>query len=230
MKKETLVAFDFDGTLYPIDPFDSEQLLMFACSSNKGLLNRKRVKLAVKQDQKGNMDWATFTASYRLHTKSCSEEMLNSVAQALLQKVPQQEFDSLKQLSLHADFAIISCGTENLVQPFLEGLGISGLFIGIWGKQFIFSKGKVTAMDIHVKGPQDKARVLQELGKNYQQTIAIGDGPTDIPMLKTADLGLIVDWNGKGNTYPFDSFPSLGEACRQASAFLSRAATPQQPS
>lgn len=230
MEKDTLIAFDFDGTLYPIDPYDSEQLLMFACSSLKGTLNRKRTKLAVIQDQRGHMDWAAFTASYRLHTKSCNEELVGSVSKELLQKVHLADFETLRQLSPMADFAIISCGTENLVEAFLDGLGISDLFIGIWGKRLHFSEGRATSLEIHVKGPQDKARVLHDLAKDYCQTIAIGDGPTDIPMLQSADLGLVVDWKGKGNSYPFETFPTLDEACKKAMAFINVPSRPQKPS
>ncbi|AEV28504.1 haloacid dehalogenase superfamily protein, subfamily IB, phosphoserine phosphatase [Sphaerochaeta pleomorpha str. Grapes] len=223
MEKDTLIAFDFDGTLYPIDPYDSEQLLMLACSAKKGTLNRKRTKLAVRQDQKGNMDWAAFTASYRLHTKSCNEDLIQSVTKALLGKVHPADFEALRQLSSRSDFAIISCGTENLVEAFLQALGISDLFIGIWGKRLHFSEDRKTSMEIHVKGPQDKARVLDALGKDYARTIAIGDGPTDIPMLQSADLGLIVDWKGKGNSYPFETFSSLDDACRKANLFINGA-------
>jgi phosphoserine phosphatase len=230
MKKEALIAFDFDGTLYPIDPFDSEQMLMFSCTSHQGKLNRKRTKLAVEKDLKGGMDWASFTASYRLHTRLCTQELISSVTKDLLKKVHPEQFKIFFELSRFADLAIISCGTENIVQAFLEDLGLFDLFIGIWGKQFEFSEGKVTDMKIHVQGPPDKARILQALAKDYKHVIAIGDGPTDIPMLKTADLGLIVDWNGKGNNYPFDTLPSLSEACDAALTFLSGAATPHLPS
>jgi phosphoserine phosphatase len=230
MKKEALIAFDFDGTLYPIDPYDSEQMLMLSCASHKGKLNRKRTKLAVAKDQKGNMDWTSFTASYRQHTRSCTKDQISSVTRDLLKKVHPDQFRHFFELSRFADLVIISCGTENIVQAFLEDLGLFDLFAGIWGKHFEFMEGKVTDMKIHVQGPQDKARILGGLAKDYKHVIAIGDGPTDIPMLNTADLGLIIDWTGKGNNYPFDTLPSLSKACDAALTFLTGTARLHLPS
>ncbi|WP_320130404.1 HAD family hydrolase [uncultured Sphaerochaeta sp.] len=224
MPKSTLIAFDFDGTFYPIAPYDSEQLLMLKCAASKGLLNRTRAKRAVIKDMKGCSDWQTFTDDYRLHTRSFHQELIDSVVDELIKAVKDEQFELLEELHGVADLAIISCGTENLIHAFLERKNIADLFMGVWGKQFHFIEGSSSSMEIHVHGAQDKKRLLQELRQGYGQTIAIGDGPTDIPMLKSANLGLLVDWTGKKESpYPFKSFSSFKEACKEALLSIKKA-------
>jgi phosphoserine phosphatase len=229
MQKTAFIAFDFDGTLYPFHPYDSEHLLMLRCASHKGLLNRRRARIAVSQDLAGKYDWARFTAAYRANTGSVQKQMFSDVARSLLARVPAGQFDLFPMLGKIADLGIISCGTENIAVPFLEQAGLAPLFGPIVGKRFLFPDPGPTRMEIRVKGPEDKARVFDRLRAGYAKTVAIGDGPTDLAMLEQADLALVVDWERKGTLYPYETFPTLAAACERAHAFLTEDREPTEP-
>lgn len=53
MREKSLTIFDFDGTLYPINTYDSEQLLILSAAKERGVLFKKRGKHFIAQDQRG---------------------------------------------------------------------------------------------------------------------------------------------------------------------------------
>jgi phosphoserine phosphatase len=64
MSKRACITFDFDGTLYPIAPYDSEQRLIRKVASTKGTLFRQRAKRLILQDQKGTLIGDAFHKRY----------------------------------------------------------------------------------------------------------------------------------------------------------------------
>lgn len=223
MKKENLIAFDFDGTLYPIKFHDSEQLLILASVHDKGCLKRMIAKRVVQKDMQGKMIHGEFNRRFSQYMKYVTPNMIQEVATAVAKKVAPSQFDPLRTLSDYADLAIISCGTENLIHAFLEQLNLSNLFIFIQGKELLFETKVAPSIHMHVESPLKKQTILAELKKDYTRCIALGDGPTDLFMLSEADLGLIIDWTGKSSHYPYKQFPDLASACQHCLSYLQSA-------
>ncbi len=203
-----LIAFDFDGTLYPLRPYDSEQRLMLLASPAHRLLQRRIAKRAVCKDMQGGMDFNQFTQAYLHMIGSKSFSLMDDVVQQILDTMEAAELDPLKEMALvpGVEMHIISCGTVNIATRFLQRNNLGGYFSQIHGKCFDESQATIGTPTSMVMGSQDKVRVLDMLIDTAISNqgarpfvVAIGDGPTDIPMLRHADLGIIIDWDGNGN-------------------------------
>ena len=223
MKKKNLVAFDFDGTLYPLVPYDSEQRLILSTAKNRGHLNRLRAKRMVQKDREGRMGLKEFNTRYHDLLGGCTPAQIEEVAKDLFTLVDSKQFVLLKELSEKADLAILSCGTENIIHSFLCLHKIDHLFFQVSGKSLHFNNGPKPDITCSIGSPEKKSSVFVELKGKYSHAIAVGDGPTDIPMLKEADLGLIIDWSGKAAKYPFETYPDLHSTLQSCLAYLEKA-------
>lgn len=223
MNKKYLIAFDFDGTLYPILPYDSEQRLVLATAKNRGHLNRLRAKRMVQKDNEGKMRLGEFNRRYHDLLGGCTSSQIEEVAADLFSLVDPNQFSLLKNLADKADLAILSCGTENLIHRFLALHKIDHHFFQVSGKSLHFNKGAKPDIKYTIGNPEEKRAVFAKLKSTYTQSIAIGDGPTDIPMLKEADLGLIIDWSGGEKKYPFETYTDLDTSLKRCLAYLEKA-------
>lgn len=223
MNKKYLIAFDFDGTLYPLIPYDSEQRLVLSTAKNRGHLNRLRAKRMVEKDNQGRMGLGEFNRRYHDLLGGCTPSQIDEVASDLFSLVDPTQFTLLKELSKKADLAILSCGTENIIHAFLSLHKIEHHFFQVSGKSLHFTKGEKPDIVCTIGSPEEKREAFATLKKNYTTTIAVGDGPTDIPMLKEADLGLIIDWNGEEAKYSFETFSDLHTALKRCLSYLEKA-------
>ncbi len=223
MNKQYLIAFDFDGTLYPLLPYDSEQRLVLAAARNRGHLNRVRAKRMVLKDNEGKMRQGEFNRRYRDLLGGCTDSHIEEVAQDLSTLVDPAQFSLLKELSDKADLAILSCGTENLIHRFLSLYKIEHHFFQVSGKSLHFNKGPKPDIKCTIGSPEGKRAEFVRLKKKYTRTIAVGDGPTDIPMLEEADLGLIIDWNGGEAKYPFETYHDLHTSLKRCLSYIEKA-------
>ncbi|HHT81120.1 MAG: HAD family hydrolase [Sphaerochaeta sp.] len=223
MKKKNLIAFDFDGTLYPLIPYDSEQRLVLSTAERKGHLNRLRAKRMVLKDNEGRMDLGEFNRRYHDLLGGCTPSQIKEVAEDLFALVDPKQFSLLNDLSKKADLAILSCGTENIIHSFLTLHKIDHHFFQVSGKELHFDDSSKPRISVTIGSPDEKRDMFVSLKKGYDQTIAVGDGPTDIPMLEQADLGLIIDWSGKENLYPFETFSDLHSALARCLSYLEKA-------
>lgn len=222
-----LIAFDFDGTLYPLRPYDSEQRLLLKATEQAGTLKRALAKRAVLKDMKGMMHLGEFTDNYVKFTRNAPTTMLDDVAADLCALVEPSALEPLRSLKedMEAEFCIISCGTVNLIERYLTRMKVREMFSDITGKMFDTTSGTLASVTISVRTPQDKVRILDDhiarivttMGVR-PLTVAIGDGPTDIPMLRHADLGILIDWDKLPGESPerqgFALAGSVDEACR----------------
>ncbi len=223
MNTTNLIAFDFDGTLYPLNPYDSEQMLLRSIAKTQGTLWAKRTKHLIIQDQKGALLGTSWHSRYERFIRKAKEEMISEVAMKLIHHMDIQTREALLALSEQADLAIISCGTENLIKEFLSALDLLDCFSLIKGKRIIFDPSGPPRLSVDIGSPQDKSRLIAQLRQSYTHIVAIGDGPTDIPMLQSADLGLIVDWTQKNPSYPYPVHSTLISAIKSAQDYLERA-------
>ncbi len=223
MNKKYLIAFDFDGTLYPLVPYDSEQRLVLSTAKGRGHLNRVRAKRMVLKDRQGRMGLGEFNQRYHDLLGGCTPSHIEKVAKDISSLVDPKQFTLLKDLSEKADLAILSCGTENIIHAFLSLHKIDHHFFQVSGKSLIFNKDSKPDILCTIGNPEEKRAVFANLKKEYTHTIAIGDGPTDIPMLQEADLGLIIDWNKGEAKYSFATYTDLHTTLERCLTYLEKA-------
>ncbi|NLZ76830.1 MAG: HAD family hydrolase [Spirochaetales bacterium] len=219
MAKPNLVIFDFDGTLYPFRPYDSEQTLVLSHAKTKGPLFRLRARLFVRADRKGAFNNPQFYKRYERMIRDVDPALVEKTAKDLAGLLGKEDVEAIRDLATIADLAILSLGTENLAEFFLRELGLREEFFLIKGKRIRRKKGKAY-LKVNIGEAEDKRTHLESLRKSYGKIVAIGDGPTDIPMLEAADLGLLLIWGARSSPLPFELHSSLPSACDRAKGFL----------
>jgi phosphoserine phosphatase len=92
---------------------------------------------------------------------------------------------------------VLSCGTADLSERTLTYAELGECFEIIAGNRFKISRGLINGMTLHVPNPVDKVKWLKHKGISADETIAVGDGYTDIPLLDWAKISVLVDRTGK---------------------------------
>ena len=223
MSKKACIIFDFDGTLYPIAPYDSEQRLIRKVADAKGTLFRQRAKRLIAQDQAGKLIDDAFHTRYAHLVRTATPSMIDEVARDISLFLSEEDSKALAALSCRADLAILTCGTENLVESFLQHIGLREHFFLIRGKRLVWDEPGRNHMVVDIDSPQAKAEALELLRSQYRTIVAVGDGPTDMPMLHASDLPLIIDWNRNKREYPFETYGSIPDICMRILAYLESA-------
>ena len=199
MKPNTII-WDFDGTILPSDPYDSEQslLLHLLYRSEDRLTFPKRIvaRAAIYADRK---EWlgGSFKKYYLWILKGTDGDAINSVAQELAGKIStadRQTYYNLKHAGYH--MVVLSCGTRDLIEKTLQLAGLADCFNIISGNRFVYNANRITGMDYNLIRPEDKLEVLKAFGISAAQAIAVGDGYTDLPLLDRAGLPVLIDRNG----------------------------------
>lgn len=217
---DTLIAFDFDGTLYPFAPYDSEELLMLLASRSRGELIRARAKRAVAKDIAGKSSLEVFDRDYLRYAKGATMQTIREVVDFISRPCQAEWYAPLKELSAKADLIVLSAGTTEIARMFLQRFGVENLFTGFYGKHLIFSpEGKMTGYTSEVPTTRAKAEVLHGLGSRYQRVFATGDGLTDRFMLAEADVGIQLRYNGKRL---FDEYPMTRSLPETVALMLTR--------
>jgi phosphoserine phosphatase len=200
MKPDTII-WDFDGTILPSDPYDSEQTLLLhllhRTQDRLSLLKRIVARAAIYADRK---EWlgGSFKKYYLWVLKGTGCDAIESVAQELAAKIShadRQTFVELKQNGYH--MMILSCGTLDLIEKTVQFADLAECFDIMPGNRFVFSADRITGMDYRLMCPHDKLEVLKAHGISAAQTIAVGDGYTDLPLLKQAALPILIDRTGE---------------------------------
>jgi phosphoserine phosphatase len=93
---------------------------------------------------------------------------------------------------------VASCGTADLSERILEASGLRRCFEAVLGNRFVFTRGAITGMEIDLPTPEAKLQAIRSAGLDRGSTVAVGDGPTDIPLLKWAGIPVVVAPRGPG--------------------------------
>ncbi|MGB0664518.1 MAG: phosphoserine phosphatase SerB [Pontibacterium sp.] len=195
-----LVVFDMDSTLIEAEVIDE-----LAKEAGVG----EQVVEITEAAMRGEID---FNESFRRRVallKGLDASVLESIAQRLPMTEGAEELVSnLKALGYKT--AILSGGFTYFAKRLQQNLGFDYVF----ANELDIEDGKVTGkVTGTVVNGERKAELLRELaakeGIDLQQTIAVGDGANDLPMLSIAGLGIA-----------FRAKPLVRETAKQAISTL----------
>jgi phosphoserine phosphatase len=180
-RNRRLAVFDMDSTLIEAEVIDE-----LAKAAGVG----EQVSEITERAMRGELD---FSASFKERLallKGLDVGVLDEIGASLrLTEGAENLFAELKRLGYKT--AILSGGFTYFAKQLQDKLGIDYVF----ANELAVENGKVTGVAVEpIVNAQRKADLLQELarkeGLSLEQTIAVGDGANDLPMLAIAGLGV----------------------------------------
>lgn len=205
MKQYTII-WDFDGTLLPLCPYDSEQsLLMHKIDQlrQKNLLLKQIVARAIIYADKKEWLGRFFKRYYLWVLKETRMDLLDKVARTLAKQILEADRETLLQLWEQGyRMVVVSCGTLDLSMRILRFACIEHCFTTIMGNPFKIENDLITGMEFNILTPEDKLSFLNSMGISPERSMVVGDGYTDIPLLDLAKIPVMMDRTGrKKNRY-----------------------------
>lgn len=180
-RNRRLVCFDMDSTLIEQEVIDE-----LAIAAGVG----EQVAAITERAMQGELD---FSQSFRARVallNGLPADVLPEIAHRLkLTEGAHQLISTLKALGYRT--AILSGGFSYFAEHIQRELGIDE----IHANQLVIADGRVTGEVLEpIVDGQRKAQLLREIAARHQinlaQTIAVGDGANDLPMLAIAGLGI----------------------------------------
>ena len=195
------IIWDFDGTILPLAPFDSEQSLLLHRMNHPeepfGLLKKAYVKAIIYADRRERLR-KTFKRSYIRLLKGTTSKVLDDVCRILAGNISEADRKVFWKLKAEGyDMRVLSCGTADLSERVLRFAGLSDCFSRIDGNCFQFEADRIAGMHLRMPNPEDKLKMIKKLNLSPDRTVVVGDGYTDLPLLNWASIPVIIDRDGQ---------------------------------
>jgi phosphoserine phosphatase len=180
-RNRRLAVFDMDSTLIEAEVIDE-----LAKAAGVG----EQVSEITERAMRGELDFSESFKERLALLKGLDVSVLDEIGASLrLTEGAETLFSELKRLGYKT--AILSGGFTYFAKQLQAKLGIDYVF----ANELEVVDGKVTGVAVEpIVNAQRKADLLRELahkeGLSLEQTIAVGDGANDLPMLAIAGLGV----------------------------------------
>lgn len=180
-RNRRLVVFDMDSTL-----IDAEVIDELAKAAGVG----EQVAAITERAMRGELDFQTSFRERMALLKGLPESTLAEIAETLrLTEGAETLISQLRRLGYKT--AILSGGFTYFAERLQKRLGIDY----VYANSLPVKDGLITGeVQLPIVDGQRKADLLRELaqreGISLEQTIAVGDGANDLPMLSIAGLGV----------------------------------------
>ena len=195
------IIWDFDGTILPLAPFDSEQALLIHRMSQTekpfGWFKKGYARAVIYADRR---EWfrQTFKKNYIRLLRGTPSSALDGVCRQLADNISQADRQIMRQLKSDGhEMMVLSCGTADLSERILRFADLIDCFGLIEGNRFQFVEDRVSGMHLQLADPEDKLKLAKRLHLSPRQTIVVGDGYTDLPLLKWSSISVMIDRTGR---------------------------------
>ena len=195
------IIWDFDGTILPNTPYDSEQSLI----QHKLNMNGESISIFVRTlarilNYADNKEFLSrsFKHFYGWFMRGTHVSVLNAVCEQLAENIFETDRQALLDLNSRGHrMAVLSCGTADLSERVLKIAGVYDCFEFIAGNRFQIENNRITGMILNMNQPESKVNLLQKMGIPAKTSIAVGDGYTDVPMLDWSRFPIVIDRSGQ---------------------------------
>ncbi len=197
------IIWDFDGTLYPLRPLDSEQALlkMRRMQLQKGL-SRFRSLWIEGLIYGDRHQWFISRPSRKLYRmlynwalQGTPATFLDRVAEDIAALISADDRKTLHDIhDRRLRMLVISCGTQALCEKILEKADVRECFETIWANPLKLEAGSIVGGVSRLVSAEDKLSMAKGLlDGNPRGVVAVGDGYTDIPLLDWVQWPVMMD-------------------------------------
>jgi phosphoserine phosphatase len=198
------IVYDFDGTLLPMEPWDSEQELLLAWMESRRppppAWRRLYFRLVAEGDRRGWLK-RSFKWHYLQLLRGAPQGLLDRVARRLAGRIVAEDRDAIVALNSRGHRLIVaSCGTADLSERILDACGLLGRFEAVLANRFVFREGRIAGIRLEVPSGLRKRELLESRGIDPSATVSVGDGATDLELWEWSAVPVVVDRSGVGRS------------------------------